>query len=62
MLEPKNIHCPYCGERLEILLDLSAGEQRYIEDCEICCRPIEFELKLDVRDGTTTVTLKRDDE
>jgi hypothetical protein len=33
--------CPYCGEPLELLIDTSAGEQRYIEDCQICCRPIE---------------------
>ena len=24
-----------------MLLDLSAGSQRYVEDCEVCCNPIE---------------------
>lgn len=32
--------CPYCWEPITMLLDLSAGEQVYIEDCEVCCRPI----------------------
>jgi transcription elongation factor Elf1 len=34
--------CPHCGERISMLLDLSAGLQRYIEDCEVCCNPIEI--------------------
>ncbi len=31
--------CPYCGERLETRVDLTADEPSYIEDCEVCCRP-----------------------
>jgi transcription elongation factor Elf1 len=34
--------CPHCGQRISMLLDLSAGCQRYIEDCEVCCSPIEI--------------------
>ncbi|MGH8141424.1 MAG: CPXCG motif-containing cysteine-rich protein [Steroidobacteraceae bacterium] len=34
--------CPYCGESFETRLDLSAGSTAYIEDCQVCCRPIEF--------------------
>jgi transcription elongation factor Elf1 len=34
--------CPQCGERISMLLDLSAGFQRYIEACEVCCNPIEI--------------------
>ena len=34
--------CPHCGERISMLLDLSVGYQRYIEDCEVCCNPIEI--------------------
>jgi hypothetical protein len=34
------VHCPYCGEAVEIALDPgSGGAQRYVEDCEVCCRP-----------------------
>jgi len=32
--------CPHCGERISVVLDLSVGHQRYIEDCEVCCNPI----------------------
>ena len=39
------VQCPYCGERLETRVDLTADEPAYVEDCEICCRPIEFTLE-----------------
>jgi transcription elongation factor Elf1 len=38
----QNFTCPYCGENISMLLDLSEGQQQYIEDCEVCCRPIEI--------------------
>ncbi len=34
--------CPHCGERISMLLDLSVDYQSYIEDCEVCCNPIEI--------------------
>lgn len=33
--------CPYCWEEISMLLDPSVKQQNYIEDCEICCNPIE---------------------
>jgi hypothetical protein len=33
--------CPYCYERISMVLDTSVGKQIYIEDCEVCCHPIE---------------------
>ena len=41
------VQCPYCGERLETRVDLTGGERQYIEDCEVCCRPIEFSLEVE---------------
>ncbi|SDU82644.1 CPXCG motif-containing cysteine-rich protein [Pseudomonas mucidolens] len=46
MLETEPYTCPYCGELAEAVLDLSAGDQDYIEDCPVCCRPINFELQV----------------
>jgi hypothetical protein len=40
------IHCPYCGESYETAVDLSAGSQSYVEDCAVCCRPIEIALRV----------------
>jgi len=41
------VRCPYCGERLETLVNLTADEPAYVEDCEVCCRPIEFHVERD---------------
>jgi transposase-like protein len=46
MTETIAIQCPYCGESYETVVDLSAGSQRYIEDCAVCCRPIEVTLRV----------------
>ena len=44
MLTERIIQCPYCGERIEIVVDASAGDQDYIEDCQVCCRPISVQV------------------
>jgi hypothetical protein len=36
--------CPYCGETISMLVDPSVERQRYVEDCEMCCRPIEISV------------------
>jgi hypothetical protein len=41
-LQPLTVQCPYCGEPFETTLDLSSGSTSYIEDCQVCCQPIEF--------------------
>jgi transposase-like protein len=46
MIETVAIQCPYCGESYETVVDLSAGSQRYIEDCAVCCKPIEITLQV----------------
>lgn len=34
------VTCPYCGETITLLLDLSVESQSYIEDCSVCCQPM----------------------
>jgi len=46
MLENVTIRCPYCGESFESTADASAGSQHYIEDCAVCCRPIEVYMRV----------------
>jgi len=41
--------CPYCGEEISMVLETSVHRQTYIEDCEVCCRPIE--IRYAVEDG-----------
>ncbi|TVZ54906.1 Cysteine-rich CPXCG [Lutibacter sp. Hel_I_33_5] len=34
--------CPHCWENVSMILDTSVSKQTYIEDCEVCCNPIEL--------------------
>ncbi|HTC16360.1 MAG TPA: CPXCG motif-containing cysteine-rich protein [Steroidobacteraceae bacterium] len=51
--------CPYCGERLETRVDLTADEPRYVEDCEVCCRPIEFQVERDPGGALVALEVRR---
>lgn len=54
--------CPYCGSEVEVLLDPGGAEvQSYIEDCEICCRPIRIDVHWD-GEGSATVDLSAEDD
>jgi hypothetical protein len=39
------VSCPYCGETITIVLDLSIEEQSYIEDCSVCCQPMSVSYR-----------------
>jgi hypothetical protein len=42
LLNEQSISCPYCGESIDVLINAEDAEQDYIEDCQVCCRPITF--------------------
>jgi hypothetical protein len=47
MLEEYFFTCPYCWEKISMLLDLTGGGQTYVEDCEVCCNPINIYFEVD---------------
>lgn len=53
--------CPYCGERFTLLVDTSAGAQEYVEDCQVCCRPMQVGVE-PREDLEPVVTIRREDE
>jgi hypothetical protein len=60
-LQSRAVQCPYCGESFETAVDTSAGSAHYIEDCQVCCQPIEFTLEVE-DDGTlVSVETRRGD-
>lgn len=61
MLDATEISCPYCGEAIEILLDASAGDQQYIEDCQVCCRPITVTVTVDTGGDAQASVMAEDD-
>lgn len=40
------VTCPHCWQAIEMLLDGSAGGQTYIQDCEVCCNPLEVTFEV----------------
>ena len=54
------VSCPYCGEPLELVVDPSAGAQRYVEDCSVCCRPIE--VAVDVGEDGVSARVRHENE
>lgn len=61
LVEPYPISCPYCGEEIEVMIDLSAGDQQYVEDCSVCCKPMNLVIAIDA-DDVPQVTVRGDDE
>jgi Cysteine-rich CPXCG len=53
------IQCPYCGESFETAVDLSAGSFTYVEDCQVCCQPIELAGEVDDAGALVGVTGQR---
>ena len=60
MLEQVTIGCPYCGEPIEIALEPEAMGQRYVEDCQVCCKPMVIDVSSDGE--RPMITASRDDE
>ena len=55
------IVCPYCSEAVTIAVDPGSGSsQRYVEDCEVCCKP--WNVNVRYVDGSATVDVSPLDE
>lgn len=52
--------CDSCGEEIEVSLDPSAGnDQRYVEDCPVCCVPNVLSVSWD-QEGSARVDAARE--
>ncbi len=47
LLQTHDITCPYCWQEITLMVDCSVSQQRYVEDCHVCCRPILVAMHLD---------------
>nr|WP_202843161.1 CPXCG motif-containing cysteine-rich protein [Luteimonas saliphila] len=61
MQDFETLDCPYCGEPVTLALDASADDQSYVEDCQVCCRPMLVAVAFDAPDSPR-ITLRREDE
>ena len=61
-LAEKTISCPYCGESISVLVDHQESGDEYIEDCQICCAPIEFHLQAGYDGELLSLTTLREND
>ena len=55
--------CPYCGSPVSFEIDEGGlHKQRYVEDCSVCCRPIDLEVALSEDGDEAALYLHRDDD
>lgn len=60
-LDSRTVACPYCGESTLLMLDASAGDQEYVEDCEVCCQPILINVNV-MNDEIVSLNAVRENE
>lgn len=45
-MEEQFFQCPHCWEDISMLIDYSVPHQSYVEDCEVCCNPIQITVSI----------------
>ena len=55
------VSCPYCGEAVVVLIDHQEAGHQYIEDCQVCCKPISFNVAVDSM-GNLSVSVHDENE
>ena len=60
-LTQQDVICPYCGESIEVLIDQEEAGQWYIEDCQVCCKPITFNVSMSM-EGQLSVSVHDENE
>jgi hypothetical protein len=61
MLPIETVACPYCGEHIDLVVDDSVGFQQYVEDCHVCCRPINVSVSVD-EEGALSMQVRDENE
>lgn len=59
--ENVDIRCPYCGEQITLIIDRSADSQEYIEDCQVCCQPINLHVRIE-KNRPPAIVARRDSD
>jgi hypothetical protein len=61
LIQEASVNCPYCGELISVLLDGSVDEQEYIEDCQVCCKPMVLHVRV-TGDGLCVVEARDEND
>jgi transcription elongation factor Elf1 len=57
----KNVYCPYCGEQISVVIEVLDENQESIEDCQVCCRPITFDVMM-ANDGQVSISVRSEND
>lgn len=57
-LEARSIQCPYCGETVDLDIEPLEEAQTFIEDCSVCCRPIQYEVTMNADDEIEVIATR----
>ncbi|SBS33186.1 hypothetical protein MAQ5080_02505 [Marinomonas aquimarina] len=60
-LSNEYLQCPYCGETIEVLIEAVDESYEYIEDCQVCCRPIVFHIEVGIK-GEQTFSVRSEND
>ena len=61
LLQTVPVQCAFCGETIDVLVDCSLPEQSYVEDCQVCCRPLVLHVLVD-EDGVPSVSVRYEND
>jgi hypothetical protein len=53
--------CPYCCENIGTSIDMTGGARSFIEDCQVCCQPIEVSIQVGGRGELLGISAQRTD-
>lgn len=62
VLDEHEVCCPYCGEFITLLIDLTGGAQQFYEDCSVCCAPMFIVVETDNDGDLASLVIRRDNE
>ncbi|MEO1889693.1 MAG: CPXCG motif-containing cysteine-rich protein [Cycloclasticus sp.] len=62
LLNEQSYQCPYCGEHIDTFVDTTQGSHQTIEDCSVCCRPIELNISIDEASQAIYLTAQTDSD
>lgn len=56
---PYEVNCPYCLASFTMFVDMTQGDSSFIEDCQVCCQPIQFTLsEIDIENESFSLILQ----
>ena len=61
LIQELTTSCPYCAESISLLIDDSVEAQEYIEDCQVCCRPMVIHMTI-AEDGSVDLDVRTENE